>query len=87
MAKIIIFGIEDFAELAHYYLENDSNHEVVAFSVYEKYLPENKNDLLTLFNFDDEINNEVIDFISKNTKDFTDPEYMLTQSKYLKKEI
>ena len=42
MAKIIIFGIEDFAELAHYYLENDSNHEVVAFSVNEKYLPENK---------------------------------------------
>jgi sugar O-acyltransferase (sialic acid O-acetyltransferase NeuD family) len=40
MAKIIIFGIEDFAELAHYYLENDSNHEVVAFSVNEKYLPE-----------------------------------------------
>lgn len=36
----------------------------------EKYLPENKNDLLTLFNFDDEINNEVIDFISKNTKDY-----------------
>ena len=42
MAKIIIFGIEDFAELAHYYLANDSNHEVIAFSVNEKYLPENK---------------------------------------------
>ena len=42
MAKIIIFGIEDFAELAHFYLENDSNHEVVAFSVNEKYLPENR---------------------------------------------
>lgn len=42
MAKIIIFGIEDFAELAHYYLVNDSNHKVIAFSVSEKYLPENK---------------------------------------------
>jgi sugar O-acyltransferase (sialic acid O-acetyltransferase NeuD family) len=42
MAKVIIFGIEDFAELAHYYLKNDSNHEVVAFSVNEKYLPDNK---------------------------------------------
>lgn len=42
MAKIIIFGIEDFAELAHYYLENDSEHEVVAFSVNEQYLPESK---------------------------------------------
>jgi sugar O-acyltransferase (sialic acid O-acetyltransferase NeuD family) len=40
MAKIIIFGIQDFAELAHFYLENDSSHEVVAFCVNEKYLPE-----------------------------------------------
>lgn len=42
MAKIIIFGIQDFAELAHYYLENDSEHEVVAFTVNENYLPDNK---------------------------------------------
>jgi sugar O-acyltransferase (sialic acid O-acetyltransferase NeuD family) len=42
MAKIIIFGIQDFAELAHYYLENDSAHEVVAFSVNAQYLPEDK---------------------------------------------
>ncbi|HMJ67947.1 MAG TPA: acetyltransferase [Cyclobacteriaceae bacterium] len=39
MAKVIIFGIQDFAELAHYYLTNDSAHEVVAFSVNEKYMP------------------------------------------------
>ncbi len=42
MAKIIIFGIQDFAELAHYYLSNDSIHEVVAFSVDQKYLPESR---------------------------------------------
>lgn len=42
MAKVIIFGIQDFAELAHYYLENDSEHEVVAFSINESYLSENK---------------------------------------------
>lgn len=42
MAKVIIFGIQDFAELAHFYLENDSEHQVVAFSVNEQYLPENK---------------------------------------------
>ncbi len=42
MAKIIIFGIQDFAQLAHFYLVNDSDHEVVAFSVNEKYLPESK---------------------------------------------
>lgn len=40
MAKVIIFGIKDFAELAHYYLSNDSNHEVVAFSVHKDYIPE-----------------------------------------------
>eukprot|EP01137_Pigoraptor_chileana_P035304 Opistho-2@29102 len=40
MAKIILFGIQDFAELAHYYLEKDSEHEVVAFSVNEQFLPE-----------------------------------------------
>ena len=42
MSKVIIFGIQDFAELAHYYLENDSEHEVVAFCVNEQYIPENK---------------------------------------------
>ncbi len=40
MAKVIIFGIRDLAELAHYYLENDSEHEVVAFTVNEQFLPE-----------------------------------------------
>lgn len=42
MAKVIIFGIQDFAELAHYYLENDSEHEVVAFCVNEEYIPKDK---------------------------------------------
>lgn len=42
MAKIIIFGIQDFAELAHFYLEKDSDHEVVAFCVNEQYLSEHK---------------------------------------------
>lgn len=42
MAKVIIFGIQDFAELAHYYLDEDSDHEVVGFSVNEEYLPKDK---------------------------------------------
>jgi hypothetical protein len=42
MAKVIVFGIQDFAELAHYYLTNDSVHEVVAFSVNAQYLPEER---------------------------------------------
>jgi len=38
MAKVVIFGILDTAELAHYYLQNDSEHEVVAFTVSREYL-------------------------------------------------
>ena len=39
MAKVIIFGVKDFASLAHFYLKEDSEHEVVAFSVHSDYLP------------------------------------------------
>jgi sugar O-acyltransferase (sialic acid O-acetyltransferase NeuD family) len=42
MAKVIIFGIQDFAELAHYYITNDSKDDVVAFSVNEEYMPSEK---------------------------------------------
>lgn len=42
MSKVIIFGIKDYAELAHYYLQNDSEHEVIAFTVNESYLPAEK---------------------------------------------
>lgn len=42
MAKVIIFGIQDFAQLACFYLNHDSEHEVVGFSVNEQYLPEEK---------------------------------------------
>lgn len=37
MKKVVIFGILDTAELAHWYLENDSAFEVVAFTVHSKY--------------------------------------------------
>lgn len=40
MSKVVIFGVKDFAELAHYYLTTDSEHEVVAFCVNRDYLPE-----------------------------------------------
>jgi sugar O-acyltransferase (sialic acid O-acetyltransferase NeuD family) len=42
MGKVIIFGVQDFAQLAKFYLEHDSEHEVVAFSVNEQYMPEGK---------------------------------------------
>jgi len=38
MANIIVFGINDLAELAHYYLSKDSPHSVVAFTVHKEYL-------------------------------------------------
>jgi len=39
MAKVIIFGVQDFAQLARFYLEHDSEHDVVAFCVNRDYLP------------------------------------------------
>lgn len=42
MAQVIIFGVQDFAQLAKFYLQHDSEHEVVAFSVHERYLPDGK---------------------------------------------
>jgi len=38
MSKLVIFGAGDIAKLAHFYFSNDSDHEVVAFTVHEKYL-------------------------------------------------
>ncbi len=40
MAKVIIFGTTLSAELAHFYLANDTNHEVVAFTVESEFLTE-----------------------------------------------
>ena len=36
--KVVIFGIGDFAGLAHVYLTEDSPHEVVAFTVNEEFI-------------------------------------------------
>ncbi len=38
MAKVIIFGVRDFASLAHFYLGYDSPHETVAFCVSGSYM-------------------------------------------------
>ncbi len=38
MAKIIIFGLLDSSSLAHFYLKNDTEHEVVAFSISKEYM-------------------------------------------------
>lgn len=40
MAQIIIFGTGDIAQIANYYFETDTNHEVVAFTVNREFLTE-----------------------------------------------
>jgi sugar O-acyltransferase (sialic acid O-acetyltransferase NeuD family) len=38
MARLVIFGAGDIGRLAHYYFTRDSEHQVVAFTVDQKYL-------------------------------------------------
>ena len=42
MAQVVIFGLKDFASLAHFYLTHDSIHDVVAFAVDREYLNDNR---------------------------------------------
>jgi sugar O-acyltransferase (sialic acid O-acetyltransferase NeuD family) len=42
MARVIIFGLRDFASLAHFYLEHDSVHDVAGFTVTRDHLPETR---------------------------------------------
>ena len=37
MRPVVLFGVGDFARVAHVYLRDDSPHEVVAFTVHERY--------------------------------------------------
>jgi sugar O-acyltransferase (sialic acid O-acetyltransferase NeuD family) len=53
MAKVIIFGNTLTAELAHYYLTNDSEHEVVAFTVQKEYITEDTFHDLPVVSFED----------------------------------
>jgi sugar O-acyltransferase (sialic acid O-acetyltransferase NeuD family) len=41
MAKIVIFGVQDFAQLAHFYLSRENLHEIVAFTVHQQYITNN----------------------------------------------
>lgn len=53
MAKVILFGLQDTAELAHYYLDKDSSHEVVAFTVHEQFRKKNSFRGLPVINFEE----------------------------------
>ena len=52
MKKVVIFGILDLAELAHWYIENDSDFEVVAFTAHKKYINSDKFRGLPLVSFE-----------------------------------
>ncbi|WP_439559427.1 acetyltransferase [Dyadobacter sp.] len=53
MAKIIIFGVLDTAELAHYYLTHDSEHEIVAFTINRQYIEQDTFKGLPVVAFED----------------------------------
>ncbi len=40
MSDVVIFGTGSFAQVVHFYLTHDSEHEIVAFTVNESYLKE-----------------------------------------------
>ena len=53
MAKIIIFGVSDLAELALFYLKHDSEHEPVAFTVDREFLIQDSFNGLPVVAFDE----------------------------------
>jgi sugar O-acyltransferase (sialic acid O-acetyltransferase NeuD family) len=53
MARLVIFGAGDIARLAHYYFTRDSEHEVAAFTVDQKYIEEDSFLKLPLAGFED----------------------------------
>lgn len=53
MADVIIFGKSDLAELAKFYLDNDSEHTVVGFTVDQEYQKEDYYKGLPLFPFEE----------------------------------
>jgi sugar O-acyltransferase (sialic acid O-acetyltransferase NeuD family) len=54
--KLVIFGLEDFAEIAYEYFTNDSNYEVVAFTAHRKYLTDETKFGKPVFAFEDILN-------------------------------
>jgi sugar O-acyltransferase (sialic acid O-acetyltransferase NeuD family) len=53
MATVVIFGAGDIARLAHYYFTHDSEHEVAAFTVDQKYIKDESFLKLPLVAFED----------------------------------
>jgi sugar O-acyltransferase (sialic acid O-acetyltransferase NeuD family) len=53
MAKVVIFGVSQWAELAHFYLTHDSPHEVVAFTLDRDYIESREYKGLPVVAFDE----------------------------------
>ena len=53
MSKIVIFGVSQLADLAHFYFEHDSDHEVVAFTVDRNYIISTEHRGLPVIAFED----------------------------------
>ena len=53
MRKVVVFGVSQWAELAHFYLTHDSPHQVVAFTLDRGYLTEPAFKGLPVVAFDD----------------------------------
>lgn len=53
MKKIIIFGLGEIADLAHFYFTHDTNYKIVAFTVDQTYLDRDKFNGLPVVSFED----------------------------------
>ena len=51
--NVLIFGTGNIAELAYYYLKNDTNHNIVAFTIEKKFIKENNKFELPIIPFED----------------------------------
>jgi sugar O-acyltransferase (sialic acid O-acetyltransferase NeuD family) len=53
MAKVVVFGVSQWAELAHFYLTHDSPHEVVAFTLDRDFIQDSSYKNLPVVPFDE----------------------------------
>jgi sugar O-acyltransferase (sialic acid O-acetyltransferase NeuD family) len=53
MEKIIIFGLGDISQIAHFYLSQNNDYEVVAFTVDREYVTQNEFENLPVIAFED----------------------------------
>jgi len=53
MAKVVLFGVSQWAELAHFYLTHDSPHEVVVFTLDRDYIESSTHEDLPVVPFEE----------------------------------